>query len=79
MKTNKENMMKEKFVTMCSELDMYENRMFFDFDEFESINEISQSSDYPELKTKMEKMVSLINSDPSLLEKDIEDELWYMV
>ena len=41
--------------------------------------EIRNDPDYPFLKKKMSKVLKLINSDLSLIDKDIETEIWNMV
>ena len=40
---------------------------------------ITNDVDYPLIEQKLKAIVELVNGDPSLVFKDIEDELWYMV
>lgn len=74
MKNNIEN-----FVEMCSLLSNNDGRIYFPFETFEHSEEyihISESIDYQVLKFKMIKLVEMINNDSSIIEKDIENELW---
>jgi len=72
----------EKFVDMCSLLEAGDDKFFFPFDTVEHSLEydtLSSDKDYPMLKEKMMNLVCLINSDNSLINKDIETELWNMI
>lgn len=40
---------------------------------------ITNDVDYPLIAQKLKAIVDLVNEDPSLVFKDLEDELWYMV
>ena len=40
---------------------------------------ITNDVDYPLIKQKLKAIVELVNEDPTLVFKDLEDELWYMV
>ena len=40
---------------------------------------ITNDVDYPLIEQKLKAIVELVNEDPSLVFKDLEDELWYMV
>ena len=40
---------------------------------------ITNDVDYPLIEQKLKAIVELVNGDPSLVFKDLEDELWYMV
>lgn len=74
MKNNIEN-----FVEMCSLLSNNDGKVYFPFETFEhsyEYTQISESKDYQVLKFKMIKLVEMINNDNSILEKDIEKELW---
>jgi hypothetical protein len=69
----------ETFVEMCSLLNNNDNKIYFPFETFEHSNQYSHISNlevYPFLKNKMIKLIEMINNDNSLLEKDIENELW---
>ena len=79
MKSEKE--LKEKFVEMFKFvvpsgkgfICLYENI------EYDDDNKLSEDTDYPFLKKKMKRVLRLINSDLSLLDKDLETEIWDMV
>ena len=40
---------------------------------------ITNDSEYPLIEEKIKSIVNLVNGDPTLVYKDLEDELWYMV
>jgi hypothetical protein len=40
---------------------------------------ITNDDEYSLIEQKVKSIVKLINEDPSLVYKDLEDELWYMV
>jgi len=40
---------------------------------------IVDSEDYPIIEQKVKGIFELVNQDPTLADKDIETELWYMV
>ena len=40
---------------------------------------ITNDSEYPLIEKKIKSIVNLVNGDPTLVYKDLEDELWYMV
>lgn len=40
---------------------------------------ITNDEEYSLIEQKVKSIVKLINEDPSLVYKDLEDELWYMV
>lgn len=40
---------------------------------------ITNDVDYPLIEQKLKAIVELVNEDPTLVFKDLEDELWYMV
>lgn len=46
------------------------------FDHDGSFNDLRNDSDLPFLMEKMNNMLTLINNDPELVDKDIEDYLW---
>lgn len=74
--------LKYKFAEMCMFIEPSSNGMMCPFEDFESDDDLSYISldkDYPILKEKMEKLLVLINEDMSLLNKDIETELWEMI
>jgi len=74
---------KNKFIEMCKLIFVnskgefcfpYEN-LQHDDDWFQFIND----SDYPILESKMKNLINLVNSDNSVLEKDVETEIREMV
>jgi len=76
------NKLKENFVRMCKLIEVTSNGIQFpdDIAEFDTdFKDVYESSDYPMLREKMDNLIKLINSDMSLVDKDIEDELWYMI
>lgn len=69
----------DKFVNMCNLISINsKNQFFFDSVDVE-FTEVYNDTDYPVLKEKMDKLISLINEDNSLIEKDVQDELWLML
>jgi hypothetical protein len=76
------NKLKADFVRMCGLLEITANGLQFP-DEIAELDDdfqdVFESSDYPILREKMDNLINLINSDTSLINKDIEDELWYMI
>jgi hypothetical protein len=47
-----------------------------DFTHDASYSDLHQDSDLPFLMEKMNSMLILINNDPELVDKDLEEELW---
>lgn len=79
---NNETQLKENFVKMCKLIEVTSNGLEFpdDVAEFsKDFQDVFESSEYPFLRKKMENLINLINKDASLIEKDIEEELWYMI
>jgi|LauGreDrversion4_2_1035121.scaffolds.fasta_scaffold266535_2 hypothetical protein len=69
----------DKFVDMCELISVNSNGQFF-FDSVDvEFTEVYNDTDYPVLKEKMDKLIGLINEDNSLIEKDVQDELWLML
>jgi hypothetical protein len=69
----------DKFVDMCELIGINSNGQFF-FDSVDvEFTDVYNDTDYPVLKEKMDKLISLINEDNSLIEKDVQDELWLML
>ena len=72
---------KEIFVKMCSKLQQgskiyySEKEVLYSYDN----KEITEYENYSILLEKMQKLVTLLNSDLSLINKDIETELWEMI
>lgn len=44
-----------------------------------NFSHITNDTEYPLIEEKVKSIVNLINDDPNLVHKDLEDELWYMV
>ena len=44
-----------------------------------NFSHITNDDEYLLIEEKLKSIVKLINDDPNLLHKDLEDELWYMV
>lgn len=73
---------KENFVKLCELIFVSKNGFTFPFDaisHFEDYQDIYKSEEYTLLEEKMKNLINLVNSDNSVLDKDIEEELWYMV
>ena len=72
---------KEIFVKMCFKLDQGSKIYYPDQYVLHCIEdkEITQYENYDILLEKMAKLVDLLNSDLTLLDKDIETELWEMI
>lgn len=45
----------------------------------QDFSHITNDSEYPLIEEKIKSIVNLVNGDPTLVYKDLEDELWYMV
>ena len=73
---------KENFVKLCKLIFVGKNGYNFSFDaisHYEDYQDIYKSEEYTLLEEKMKNLINLVNSDNSLTEKDIEEELWYMI
>lgn len=69
----------DKFVNMCELISVNSKGQFF-FDSVDvEFTEVYNDTDYPVLKEKMDKLIGLINEDNSLIERDVQDELWLML
>jgi hypothetical protein len=69
----------DKFVDMCELISVDSKGQFF-FDSVDvEFTEVYTDVDYPVLVEKMTKLITLINEDNSLIEKDVQDELWFML
>lgn len=44
-----------------------------------NFSHITNNCEYPLIEKKIKSLVKLINNNPTLAYKDLEDELWYMV
>ena len=69
----------DKFEDMCDLISVDSKGQFF-FDSVDvEFTDIYTDIDYPVLVEKMTKLINLINEDNSLIEKDVQDELWFML
>ena len=69
----------DKFVDMCDLISVDSKGQFF-FDSVDvEFTDVYTDADYPVLVEKMNKLITLINEDNSLIEKDVQDELWFML
>lgn len=70
----------DKFAGMCELINFNSNNGQFFFDSVDvEFTDIYTDKDYPVLKEKMDRLINLINEDNSLIEKDLQDELWLML
>jgi len=77
-----EEKIKADFVKMCGLLEITSSGLMFPDEMIEidsEFSEISESSHYEILRKKMDNLIKLVNSDNSLINKDIEKELWYLI
>ena len=74
-----ESELKVKFVEMCKFVEVSSDKITCIFEDIEEYSDLANDPDYPILKEKMTKILDLVNSDKSLLNKDLENEIWYMV
>jgi len=74
---------KDKFIEMCKLIFVNSKGDFcFPYENLQHDDDWSQfinDSDYPILESKMKNLINLVNSDNSVLEKDVETEIWEMV
>ncbi len=73
---------KQQFTQLCQMIYISSNGFQFPFEDVEhdnDLSEIRESIDYPVLKSKMENLIILINKDNSLINKDVETELWDLI
>ena len=73
---------KENFVKLCELIFVGKNGYSFPFDairHYENYQDIYKSEEYSLLEEKMKNLINLVNTENSLTEKDIEEELWYMI
>ena len=74
---------KEKFVEMCKLIFVNaEGQFCFPYENLyhdEDWSDFMNHSDYKILESKMQNLVNLVNSDNSVLELDVEDEIWKMI
>lgn len=73
---------KQQFTQLCQMIYISSNGFQFPFeniDHDDDLIQIRESADYPVLKSKMENLIILINKDNSLINKDVETELWDLI
>jgi len=74
---------KDKFVEMCKMIFInVDGNFVFPVDNLlhdEDYSNFINHSDWSVLESKMENLINLVNSDNSILEKDVETEIWEMV
>jgi hypothetical protein len=73
---------KQQFTELCKMIFIGSNGFQFPFDDVDhddDLIQIRESVDYPVLKSKMENLIILINKDNSLINKDVETELWDLI
>ena len=74
---------KDKFIEMCKLIFVNSKGEFcFPYENLQHDDDWSQfinNSHYPILESKMKNLINLVNSDNSVLEKDVETEIWEMV
>jgi hypothetical protein len=73
---------KEEFVKLCNLIYVGKEGFTFPFEairHYEDYQDIYKSDRWIFLKEKMSKLLILVNSDNSLVGKDIETELWEMI
>ena len=74
---------KQKFVEMCKMIFINgEGKFIFPIENLlydEDYNEFLNHTDWSVLETKMNNLISELNKDYTILEKDVESEIWDMV
>jgi hypothetical protein len=74
---------KDKFVKMCKMIFInVDGNFVFPVDNLlhdEDYSNFINHSDWSVLESKMKNLINLVNSDNSILEKDVETEIWEMV
>ena len=74
--------LQNNFKTLCQEIYFYDNVFSFPFEsvyhnsEFESI---VNDSNYHVIVDKMSNLITILNQDHSILNKDLESEIWDMI
>jgi hypothetical protein len=74
---------KEKFVEICKLIFINGNgEFFFPLDNLiydEDYSDFLKHPDWVILESKMNNLISLINKDNSIINKDVETEIWEMI
>lgn len=80
---NTELDIKEKFVELCKLIFVNDKgKLVFPIDTILHDNDYSDlvnHSDWSILESKMNKLIKLVNKDQSILEMDVETEIWEMI
>ena len=74
-----EEQLKLKFIKMCETVELTGKGFVYFYDRIkydDDYSHLTEDKDYPLLKKKMEKFLTLVNNDYSLGNKDIETEIW---
>ena len=75
-------LVKSYFVRMCALVEITSDGLLFPDEMMElddAMADVLSHDAYPKLRGKMGRMLELVNQDPSLIYKDVETELWYMI
>lgn len=73
---------KQEFVELCKMIYVSKNGFAFPFEDLEHDDDLKvfrQSKNYLLLMRKMRNLITLINLDNKLLNKDVETELWKLI
>ena len=79
---NMTNDIKQNFAEMCKHIFIGVNGFSFPFESIEhdpTFDNLLESKEYSLLKEKMTNLLVLVNSDNSILEMDLETEIWEMI
>ena len=68
--------MSSKYIELVSGIGLFFNDEI-DYDK--DYNHITKDKEYNLLKEKVKKIIKLVNDNPPMVHKDLENELWYMV
>jgi hypothetical protein len=75
-------LLKSYFVRMCALVEITSDGLLFPDEMMElddAMADVLSHDAYPLLRGKMGRMLELVNQDPSLIYKDVETELWYII
>jgi hypothetical protein len=79
---NMTNDIKQNFAEMCKMIFIGSNGFSFPFESIEhdpTFDNLVENKEYSLLIEKMRNLLVLINSDNSILEMDLETEIWEMI
>lgn len=77
-----EKEIKSKFVEMCRYIKLHNGKfvcLYSNMEYDERFTKIFEDKDFNILKGKMENLLFIINKDNSLINKDVETELWNLI